>query len=236
MTNNKKTYHLIRTNRRTLAIYIRDNGSVEVRAPKRMPVTEIEGFLNKKTRWITEHQQSVQNSRIKKQHFKLNNGTNLLLLGNEVPLRMDSGLSKSTSFFLSLKEPCFCGPVDLSLSERKREIGRAYKEYAELFIPDRVNKYSKQTGWIPDKVRVGSAKTRWGSCSEKGSLNFSWVLIMAPLETIDYVVIHELCHLSEFNHSESFWNLVAQYCPEYKRHQKELKGLAKRIEDEGWLS
>ncbi len=73
------------------------------------------------------------------------------------------------------------------------------------------------------RIAIREQKTRWGSCSAKGNLNFNWRLILAPPEIRDYVVIHELCHLAYLNHSKEFWNKVAEFCPEYKTHRRWLK-------------
>jgi len=72
-------------------------------------------------------------------------------------------------------------------------------------------------------LRITNARKRWGSCSVKGNLNFTWRLIMAPLQVIDYVVVHELVHIKEKNHSKNFWNHVSSYLPDYKQKRKELK-------------
>ena len=75
----------------------------------------------------------------------------------------------------------------------------------------------------PGRIAIRDQKSRWGSCSRKGNLNFNWKLIMAPPPALDYVVIHELCHLHEFNHSPRFWQLVAAQMPEYESWKKWLK-------------
>jgi predicted metal-dependent hydrolase len=81
-----------------------------------------------------------------------------------------------------------------------------------------VNLYAAQYGLRYEKIRITSAQTRWGSCSPKGTLSFTWRLVMAPLEVIDYVVIHELAHLRVKNHSKTFWAEVESMLPDYTRH------------------
>lgn len=73
------------------------------------------------------------------------------------------------------------------------------------------------------RITIRNQKTRWGSCSSKGNLNFNCLLMLAPDEVVDYVVIHELCHLIEMNHSKAFWKQVEQVMPDYKKHRKWLK-------------
>jgi predicted metal-dependent hydrolase len=98
-----------------------------------------------------------------------------------------------------------------------------YKEQAYEVIEKRVNVFSYQYGFSPRQVKISSARTRWGSCSPNGTLNFSWRLVMAPLEVIDYVVVHELAHLHVKDHSSRFWQEVEKIMPDYKDRRKWLR-------------
>jgi len=104
-----------------------------------------------------------------------------------------------------------------------RRLIRWYKKAAYEKIKERVEHYSKLTGLVYTSVKISSAKKRVGSCSGKGHLNFSWRLIMAPIETVDYVVVHELVHIVEKNHRRTFWNKVHDIIPDYKIRAKWLK-------------
>lgn len=90
-------------------------------------------------------------------------------------------------------------------------------------IPKRVSYYAKQIGITYGKITIRNQKTRWGSCSSKGNLNFNCLLMLTPLEVIDYVVVHELCHRKEMNHSKAFWAEVEKVIPDYKEQVKWLK-------------
>ena len=97
------------------------------------------------------------------------------------------------------------------------------KQEAEEIISSRVKYYSQKENIEYKKIKITSAKNRWGSCSFKNNINFSMRLAMAPMEVIDYVVIHELCHIKEKNHSRKFWNEVLKIMPNYKQNEKWLK-------------
>jgi len=97
-----------------------------------------------------------------------------------------------------------------------------------------VEHYAGLMSASPTAVKINGAKTRWGSCSAKKSLNFSWRLVMADDSVIDYVVVHELAHITEMNHSARFWAIVAGVLPDYKERQKQLKALQKRLNAEDW--
>ena len=91
------------------------------------------------------------------------------------------------------------------------------------YIPKRVSYYAKQIGVTYGKITIRNQKTRWGSCSSKGNLNFNCLLMLTPPEVIDYVVVHELCHRKEMNHSVAFWAEVEKVLPDYKEQVKWLK-------------
>ncbi len=98
-----------------------------------------------------------------------------------------------------------------------------FRQQAADFIPGRVVYYAQQMDLTPGPVRISLAKTRWGSCGAKGSLNFSWRLMQCPPEAIDYVVVHELAHIRHRNHGPQFWAEVARYMPDYSARKKMLR-------------
>ena len=100
-----------------------------------------------------------------------------------------------------------------------------HKEEARTFISERLEYYSKIYGFGFNRVSIRNQRTRWGSCSIKGNLNFNYKLLMLPQHLANYIIIHELCHLKELNHSPRFWNLVAQTMPNYSEIKKELRFL-----------
>ena len=100
---------------------------------------------------------------------------------------------------------------------------RWYTKTGTEAISYRAEYFAHLIGVTFNKLRLKEVKTLWGSCSPKNNLTFNWKLVMAPAEVIDYVVVHELCHLRERNHSKRFWTLVKEFAPDYKVHRKWLK-------------
>lgn len=90
-------------------------------------------------------------------------------------------------------------------------------------IPKRVEYYAKIIGVSYGRITIRNQVSRWGSCSAKGNLNFNCLLMLCPIEVLNYVVVHELCHRKEMNHSKRFWNEVLHFCPEYEQHKRWLK-------------
>ena len=122
-----------------------------------------------------------------------------------------------------------------SLKEAERNdprtayLEKKYRQAAKRYIYERVEYYIEMTGGHYSSIRIGDQNTRWGRCSSNGTLSFSWRLMLAPPRVLDYVVIHELCHLTYMNHSKDFWKMVSMYDPDYKEHRKWLKENGDRL-------
>jgi len=169
-------YKLIRSGRKTAAIQI-VGGEVIVRAPNRMPLTEINAFVSSHQRWIEEK------------------------LAKQKELKQASEALPKLSY------------------EEIKELADAALE----LIPKRVQHYAEILGVSYGNITVRNQRTRWGSCSGKHNLNFNCLLMLAPREVLDAIVVHELCHIKEMNHSKAFYNLVESVYPDYKIWDKWLK-------------
>ena len=105
-----------------------------------------------------------------------------------------------------------------------------YKEHARKIVHERVAYYNTFYNYPIGRISIRDQKSRWGSCSSKGNLNFNYKIFFLPIELVDYIVVHEICHLGEFNHSKRFWALVEKQCPDYKKRVEELsKFTLKRV-------
>lgn len=102
---------------------------------------------------------------------------------------------------------------------------KKFKETARRIAKERLEYFSKIYGIQYNKISIRNQKTRWGSCSVKGNLNFNYKIALLPPESADYIIVHELCHLRHFNHSQDFWQLVSQAIPDYKRIRREIRKL-----------
>lgn len=111
---------------------------------------------------------------------------------------------------------------DLTPSQREA-LQKRYVEAAKEYFPKRVAYFQQFTGGTYTRITIRDQKTRWGSCSAKGTLSFNWRLMLAPPAILDYVVVHELCHLTHMNHSKAFWDAVAAVCPDYLSARKWLR-------------
>ena len=115
---------------------------------------------------------------------------------------------------------CVCQTLRPDISHRLK---RWYVEEARKEIHARCMWFSLTTGIVPASIRITDARERWGSCTHNGGLNFSWRLIQAPLEIVDYVIVHELVHIRQHDHSRKFWAKVKEIMPDYERRRKWLR-------------
>lgn len=115
------------------------------------------------------------------------------------------------------------GELTPALEKQIRLLEKRFRKAAKEYFPRRCAELQKLTGGYYTKISIRNQKTRWGSCSQTGTLSFNYRLMMAEPAVIDYVIIHELCHLTHMNHSEAFWDKIAGIMPDYKIHRKWLK-------------
>lgn len=113
----------------------------------------------------------------------------------------------------------------LILPKASRREYLAKKNDALVIVKNKISHFSSLYKLHPARIFIRNQRTRWGSCSERGNLSFSYRIIHLPEKYLNYVIVHELCHLKEFNHSRRFWDLVAQAIPDYKKIRKEIRNL-----------
>ena len=226
-------YNLKKSNRNTISIRVTKDATLEVRAPKKMPVRSIEQFLEQKDEWIQKHISEALEKKRTRESFELNFGSTISLRGipcEIFPTEQNTPIGPvkaGSSYRVFIPE--FFSNEQIIETVRKLLI-----EYAKDFIPKRTSNLAKIMEVSPTSVRVGKANTRWGSCNSQGRINFSWKIIMCPDSVVDYVIIHELCHLLHLNHSQRFWDEVQKYSPNYKVLRCSLKEYSKQLDGETW--
>ena len=207
---------LVRSRRKTIALIIERDSSLTVRAPMRVSSDAIEAFVHEHAAWILRKQDAIK-AVVDIPSRQYVDGETFLFLGSSYDLKLvrpqRPSLNFDSGFYLSYT----------AQKKGAQVFTRWYKERALDVISARVAEFAKQYGFSPKQVKISSAKTRWGSCSPDGTLNFTWRLVLAPLDVIDYVVVHELAHLRVHNHSQKFWRVVESILPEYKIQRKWLR-------------
>jgi len=217
-------YNLIRSNRKTLALHLTHEG-IEVRAPLSCPISEIEAFIHSKRDWLIKKIAIMRKQIAEQNAYVLDYGSKILYRGKRYPIVA----SKQFGF-----EEKFLIPPGLPEEGIRHCCVHIYKYLAKIRFTARVTYFADIMRVNPTAVKVNSARRRWGSCSGKKSINFSWRLVMASDRVIDYVVVHELAHLLQMDHSARFWGIVEAVIPDYVDRRTELKEYAKVFAIEGW--
>lgn len=207
---------LIRSRRKSIGLVVTSSGQFVVRAPHSTPVDEIRRLVDQKSAWINRKLEFFR-SRQKPSAKAFVDGESFLFLGRSHTLKYADNLPKA----VVLDE---CLWVHAAVKRNAADHIRIwYQNQAMEYIADRVKFYAAASGLKFKSIKLNNARTRWGSCSSSGALNFAWRLIMAPPRIVDYVVVHELMHLKQMNHTAKFWNEVKCVIPDYHRDERWLK-------------
>jgi len=208
-------YTLIRSHRKTISLTVTRDAAVVVRAPLRMPVRDIDNFVKKHDQWIRRHRENVRKSLEAKPDFNYRDGDIIYLLGK--PLRLCAVPGP--------EDGCLVLPPE----GREAAVEAFLRKQAAQVIPGRVEELGEKMGLRPAGVKITGAKTRWGSCSGKNSLCFSFRLICLPPGLVDAVVVHELAHIRIKNHSERFYREVERIMPDYPILRRQMKEFAAKL-------
>jgi hypothetical protein len=214
-------FQLIRSRRRrkTISLQIKEEGRVVIYVPYHTPKGEIEKFIKEKQPWIVKKISEKERS-TKETRRTFITGEKFLYLGESYPLEIEDTHKKGLPLKLSFGKFI----LDKDHLERARDLFILwYQREATEKLEARVRYFSNRLQLVPEGFKITSAKHRWGSCSCDNRLSFSWRIIMAPWNVIDYVVIHELVHIKEKNHSKRFWDHLETIFPDYRKHRFWLK-------------
>jgi len=211
-----------RTNRKKTASIKIEQGVVQVIVPQNLPQKEIDDLLKQKSDWIRKKliiQQSVPVSKPK----EFVSGESFTYLGRNYRLKVLTGQLQP----VKLKQGYLQVTVPVEQKSDQALIRKLlqdwYLDRASKKLEQKTVKYAQQIGVQPSKIRVREYKSRWGSCSVRGEVSYNWRIIISPNPVVDYVVVHELCHLIHHNHSKQYWNQVRSIVPDYQSKRDWLK-------------
>ena len=222
---NTPDYKVIRSKRQTLSITVDREGNVIVRAPLSLPDDRIEKFVSEKSDWIEKYSRTARarvgerSARLSKPPMELPLFGGMCPVDNVQPYGYTGG-----KFHL---------PEGVALEELLPYLRRLYSTIAKGTLIARTRLTADRMGIEIADVKVNSAKTRWGSCSAQKVINLSWKLVAADISLIDYVIVHELCHTRQMNHSEAVWENVRMVIPDYKERREALKDVQKVLSEFG---
>jgi len=206
-----------------MGIYIDVYGNIELRIPTRTPEGEVDALVQSKWNWIIEKSDEMKEKTKGFREKDYKDKETLLLLGENIPVTIEVDIS--------LKKPIACFKEDhIQVTTPNQDqaliqkaLTRFYKKKCKEIIEKRIAYYQPNFKVKPRSIRISSNKKSWGTCNNLKELTFNWKLAMAPLQVVDYVVVHEMCHMIHLNHDRSFWRLVGKYMPDYETCQAWLR-------------
>jgi predicted metal-dependent hydrolase len=210
-----------RKRKKTISLQIGNNSEVTIYAPYYTPVKEINRFVEEKESWIDKAIRRQAALQVSPQEKSYVTGENFYYLGQLYPLEAYfEPLENAGVIFWNRRFFLNC-PANAEM--KKHYFISWYRKKALQYLTERVDFFGSMLNLKSGGVRISAASKRWGSCSEDNHLSFSFRLMMAPPEVVDYVVVHELMHIREKNHSSKFWDLVVEVVPDYKAHRRWLR-------------
>ena len=205
--------------RKRIALRIAPDGVLEILSPPGVPETFLRAIPAKEPELIDRLRSRAQ--ALARPALVLEENSPLALLGNFYPLHLSCRLRMFDGERFIIPR----GSEDFM----RENLILLYRELAGNVLMKRVGIVEALTGMHAGSYRITSAGSRWGSCNARKSVALSWKLVQCPVETIDYVIIHELAHLKELNHSANFWKIVAGFCPEYRTLRRKLNDFARAL-------
>ena len=208
--------------RKSIGIYIDFYGNVEVRAPKGSSDENIIQVIEDKWDTIQQNSKEMKDRMLGPKEKVYNHSESFLYLGNEYPIQIfevsdikqDHVLFEANTLHIYVKQ--------IEDESIKQAFKRFYYQQCKALVEKSIKTNQKEFKVKPRSIRISDSKTTWGTCDSNFQLTFNWRLAMAPLEVIDYVVVHEMCHMVHMNHDRSFWRLVGKIMPNYKEQENWL--------------
>lgn len=215
-------YELVRSKIKNMYILIR-NGKVIVKVPKAISDNRIRNFINSKEEWINKKLKEFEKKSFKEKSYV--SGEVFKVLGNDYTLNIEYGDFEKASVNLNNGYINICVSENCETVKIKELIEKMYYKIALMIVDKSVNMWKNILKIVPDVVVIKKLKTAWGKCNSKGKITINPDLMKYDQRVIDYVVLHEFCHLRYMNHSKDFWNMVSKYMPDYKLLRNELKNV-----------
>lgn len=209
-------------NRTSIGITIDGYGNIVVLAPKKNPDNRILQVLEGNWDSIHTKVQEMKKRMDGPEEKVYENNESFLYLGKAYPIQLVQDIMITQERVELENEILHIYVKHLDKEKIKQLMKRYYYQKCKAFVEERVSFYQSNFKTKPRSIRITDSKTNWGTCDSNFQLTFNWRLAMAPLEVIDYVVVHEMCHMVHLNHDRSFWRLVGKLMPDYKEKEKWL--------------
>jgi hypothetical protein len=196
---------------------------VEVVVPRRLPLREVEPFVDAKRAWIERTLRRLRAAKEERPPAVLADGGSVPYLGRELGLRVRVEPGRTRAHVARRGDALHVAVADEREDAVRAALEQWYRRRARVEVAARLDAATARAGTPYSRLQIRGQRTRWASCSATGGMSFNWRLLLAPPEILDYVVEHEVVHLEVLDHSERFWSLLAARCPEYLAHERWLR-------------
>jgi predicted metal-dependent hydrolase len=222
-------YRIRRSQRVSNARIVVKPGQVEIVAPLQIPEHKLHKFVQAKQEWVTQALKKMAASSPQHSGFvpaEYKSGASMAYQGRDYPLAVKPSKLKRVKIEFTDGYTAYV-PESMNPDEHNHQIREALirwmKKQTKRLVEQLVYIHAAKTQLTPRTITIKTQKSRWGSCGIHNDININWLLIMAPKEVLEYVVVHELCHIRVKNHSSQFWALVAEHLPDYQNRRQWLK-------------
>lgn len=226
-------YRIVKSSRSTMAVNIKRNGDVTVRIPARLSFREGHAFAVKNKEWVFAHVLKFREILAGRERFCWKEGAALFYRGEERLLRLERDYETGRFRVCDTGEELLVsGPLKEGTDGEalvKAALIGWYRKKARGFLEEMTAWRAQRMGVSYGRIAIRDQATRWGSCSAKGNINYNWKLVLLPDKLADYVVVHELAHRVEMNHSKDFWKVVEGELPDYRQKRRKLKDYENKI-------
>ncbi|WP_078550167.1 M48 family metallopeptidase [Litchfieldia alkalitelluris] len=209
-------------NRKSIGIYVDGYGNIEVRAPKGTADESVIKVLEEKWEWLQGTLKEMKDRLNGPQKKVYDHGESFLYLGNSYPIKIYQDQHIQHDHVLFEGDVLHIHVKQLEEEKIKQALKRFYYQQCKVLVEKSARSYQIHFKIKPRSIKITDNSRNWGTCDSNLQLTFNWRLAMAPQQVIDYVVVHEMCHMVHLNHDRSFWRLVGKIMPDYKNQEQWL--------------
>lgn len=233
--NTSIEYEVTRSDRRkTISLIVDPSEGVVVIAPENLKSDTLHEVVRNKVSWILEKQALMNEIEAPPKEKEYLSGEKFPYIGRYYRLKVIRGDDVEEPHVVLWRGKFLVAISEIDYTLRREEVVRSalknwFVSHARKRIPERVKMYAPKLGVRPSRVHIKEQQKRWGSCTKNKELLYNWQIIMAPISVVDYVIVHELCHLIEKNHTDTFWRLLKSVIPEYELRKEWLRVKGHRL-------
>lgn len=215
-------FNIIYKNRKSIGIFMDFYGQTEVHAPKGTSIEAIQHELESKWTWIIQKSKEMKERTSDPKQKVYDHGETFLYMGAAYPIIISADVEQNQDYVVFEKDRIHVHVKQHQDDAVRQALKRFYYQQCKASVETRIRIYQSEFKMKPRAIRIVDDQSNWGTCNSRLELTFNWKLAMAPIEVIDYVVVHELCHMVHLNHDRSFWRLVGKILPDYERRSNWL--------------